>query len=85
MESLFTKIAVLTARFVVVGFFTIAYVTPLYLLFYMIIFQNTELLSEISIKCYSIAYLIGFVINYMNVVGTVKKDKKPINKGFQSE
>jgi hypothetical protein len=82
MENLFTKMAVLMARFVVVGFFTLAYVTPLYLLFYLIIFQDTELLSEISVKCYAISFLIGFVINYINVVGTLKKDEKPINKGL---
>jgi hypothetical protein len=82
MENLFTKFAVLTARFIVVGFFTFAYVTPLYLLFYLIIFQDTELLSEISVKCYSIAYLVGFVINYINTMNLLKKDEKPVDKGF---
>lgn len=82
MENWFTKMAVLTARFVVVGFFTLAYVTPLYILFYLIIFQNLELSSEISIKCYAIAYLIGFVINYINVSNLLKKDEKAVNKGL---
>jgi putative flippase GtrA len=83
MENLFTKFAILIARFMVVGFFTLVYVTPLYLLFYLIIFQNTELLSEISVKSYSIAYLIGFIINYINTMNLLKKDEKTINKGFQ--
>ena len=82
MENLFTKMAVLTARFVVVGFFTLAYVTPLYILFYLIIFQNLELSSEISIKCYSIAYLIGFVINYVHTQSALKKDQKSEKQGI---
>jgi len=82
MENLFTKMAVLTARFIIVGFYTLAYVTPLYILFYLIIFQNLELSSEISIKCFSIAYLIGFVINYINVSSLLKKDEKQVNKGL---
>jgi hypothetical protein len=82
MENWFTKLAVLTARIIVVGFFTLAYVTPLYILFYLIIFQNLELSSEISIKCYSIAYLIGFVINYINTTSLLEKDKKAVNKGL---
>jgi hypothetical protein len=82
MEDLFTKLAVLTARFMVIGFFTFAYVTPLFILFYLIIFQNTELLSEISIKCYSISYLVGFVINYVNVFNSLKNDEKAVDKGM---
>jgi len=82
MENWFTKLAVLIARCIVVGFFTLAYVTPLYILFYLIIFQNLELSSEISIKCYSIAYLIGFVINYINIANGLKKDEKAVNKGL---
>jgi hypothetical protein len=81
MENWFTKLAVLTARIIVVGFFTLAYVTPLYILFYLIIFQNLELSSEISIKCYSIAYLIGFVINYINTTSLLEKGEKAVNKG----
>lgn len=79
MEKEFTKITILTARFIVVGLFTLAFVTPIHLLLYMILFQDTKLLSEISIKCYSIVYLSVFIINYINVVGVGKKDKKPLN------
>jgi len=78
MENLFTKIAVLTARFIVVGFFTLVYVTPLYLLFYLIIFNNTELSNEIYKKCYLMSYLIWFVINYINIANSLKKDKKAV-------
>ena len=81
MENMFTNLVVLLVRFLVVGFCTLAYVTPLYVLFYLIIYQDLELTSEISVKSYSISYLIGFVINYINMVGSVKKDKKTENKG----
>jgi hypothetical protein len=73
--------AVLTARFVVVGMFTFFYVTPLYILFYLIIFQDTELWSEIGTRFYLISYLIGFVINYINIANGLKKDEKAVNKG----
>lgn len=81
MENFITNIAVFIVRFMVVGFYTLAYVTPLFLLFYLLIFQNTELLSEISVKSYIISYFIGFVLNYKSIVGSVKKDKKTENKG----
>jgi hypothetical protein len=81
MENWFTKMAVLTARFVVVGMFTFFYVTPLYILFYLIIFQDTELWSEIGTRFYLISYLIGFVINYINIANGLKKDEKAVNKG----
>ena len=83
MENLVTKMLVLIARIMVIGFFTLVYVTPLYILFYLIIFQNLELSNEISIKCYSISYLIGFIINYVVAVNSLKKDEKQVDKGFQ--
>lgn len=83
MENLVTKTIVLIARIMVIGFFTLVYVTPLYILFYLIIFQNLELSNEISIKCYSISYLIGFIINYVVAVNSLKKDEKQVDKGFQ--
>jgi hypothetical protein len=82
MENLITKTLVLISRIIVIGFFTLAYVTPLYILFYLIIFKNLELLNEISIKYYSISYLIGFTINYVVAVNSLKKDEKQVNKGF---
>ena len=51
MENLVTKMLVLIARIMVIGFFTFVYVTPLYMLFYLIIFQNLELSNE-----YKLAY-----------------------------
>ncbi len=81
MESLFTKASVLLARLVVVGFFTFVYVTPLYIFAYLIIFQATDLLNEISLKCYIISYSIGYVINYINLNYSSKNDKKYENKG----
>lgn len=76
MESLFTKASVLLARLVVVGFFTFVYVTPLYVFCYLIIFQATDLLNEISLKCYIISYFIGYIINYINLNYSSKKDEK---------
>lgn len=83
MENLVTKMLVLIARIMVIGFFTLVYVTPLYILFYLIIFQNLELSNEISIKCYSISYLIAFVSNYIYATSSSKKDEKQVDKGFQ--
>jgi hypothetical protein len=74
-----TNLAVFTARIMVISIYTFIYVTPLYMLFYMIIFKNVELLNEISLKYYSIAYLIGFVINYFNIKNSVEKEENQSN------
>jgi len=81
MENFVTKMSVLMVRLIIIGAFTLIYVTPFYLLFYLLIFQNTELLSEISVKSYLISFFIGFLINYKNIVGSIEKDKKDENKG----
>jgi hypothetical protein len=82
MENRVTYLFVLMARFIVVGLFSFIYVTPLYVLFYLIIFQNVELLNEISVKYYAIAYCVGFCLMYFNTMDKVEKDKKPVNKGL---
>jgi hypothetical protein len=74
-----TNLAVFVARIIVIGTYTFIYVTPLYILFYLIIFKNVELLDEISLKYYSIAYLIGFVINYLNIKNSVEKEENQSN------
>ena len=74
-----TNLAVFIARIIVIGTYTFVYVTPLYILFYLIIFKNVELLDEISLKYYSIAYLIGFVINYLNIKNSVEKEENQSN------
>ena len=74
-----TNLAVFVARIIVIGTYTFVYVTPLYILFYLIIFKNVELLDEISLKYYSIAYLIGFVINYLNIKNSVEKEENQSN------
>ena len=81
MENFVTKMSVLMVRLIIIGAFTLIYVTPFYLIFYLLIFQNTELLSEISVKSYLISFFIGFLINYKNIVGSIEKDKKDENKG----
>jgi hypothetical protein len=83
MEKLFTYLLVLIARFIVVGLFSFAYITPLFVLFYLIIFQDVELLNEITLKYYSISYLVGFCLIYINTMKEVKKDEKTVNKGVQ--
>ena len=83
MENLVTKTIVLIAKIMVIGFFTLVYVTPLYILFYLIIFQNLELLNEISGKCFLIAYLIAFVSNYIYATNSSKKDENQVDRGFQ--
>ena len=74
-----TNLAVFVARIIVIGTYTFIYVSPLYILFYLIIFKNVELLDEISLKYYSIAYLIGFVINYLNIKNSVEKEENQSN------
>jgi hypothetical protein len=74
-----TNLAVFVARIIVICTYTFIYVTPLYILFYLIIFKNVELLDEISLKYYSIAYLIGFVINYLNIKNSVEKEENQSN------
>jgi len=78
MENFIQKTIIFLARICVVGFFTFVYVTPLYMLLYLIIFQNIELLNEISVKSFAICYLVGFVIIYINVVSSTKKDEKQV-------
>jgi hypothetical protein len=78
MENFIQKTIIFLARICVVGFFTFVYVTPLYMLLYLIIFQNIELLNEISVKSFAISYLVGFVIIYINVVSSTKKDEKQV-------
>lgn len=76
MEKLFEKLVVFVAKIIVIGFFTFIYVTPLFWLFYIIIFKNLELLQEISLKSYLISYLIGFVFIYISIVERYENDEK---------
>ena len=80
MEKLFTYLSVLMARFIVVGLFSFLYITPLFILFYLIIFQNLELLNEITLKNYLISYFVGFWLIYRNTMKEVRKDEKAVNK-----
>jgi hypothetical protein len=80
MEKLFTYLSVLMARFIVVGLFSFLYITPLFILFYLIIFQNLELLNEITLKNYLISYFVGFSLIYRNTMKEVRKDEKAVNK-----
>jgi positive regulator of sigma E activity len=81
MKNWHTYLLVLIARFIVIGFFSFIYITPLFILFYLIIFNNLSLLNEITLKYYLISYCVGFCIVYNNTMKEDEKDDKPINKG----
>lgn len=81
MGNWVTFLSVLIARLIIIGFFTFIYVTPLFMLFYLIIFHDVELSHEIMVKFYEIAYLVGLVLMYVMMMKDDKKDQKPVNKG----
>ena len=81
MKNWHTYLFVLIARFIVIGFFSFIYITPLFILFYLIIFNNLSLLNEITLKYYLISYCVGFCIVYNNAMNDGEKGEKAINKG----
>jgi hypothetical protein len=74
---MFAKILVILIKISIIGFFTFIYVTPLFLLFYVIIFQNFNLLNEITLKYYSIAYGIGYLLLFLS---TLEWSKNSVNE-----
>jgi len=74
---MFAKILVILIKISIIGFFTFIYVTPLFLLFYVIIFQNFNLLNEITLKYYSIAYVIGYLLLFLS---TLEWSKNSLNE-----
>jgi hypothetical protein len=60
------KLILFLVKLSVIGFFTIIYVTPLFILFYVIIFQNFDLLNLITLKYYSISFGIGFLLLFIS-------------------
>lgn len=78
---MFTKILLLLIKISVIAFFTMLYVTPLFVLFYIIIFQNLDLLNLITLKCYSISFLIGYALIFVSTTNWVKNDLNEQNKG----
>ena len=78
---MFTKILLLLIKISVIAFFTMLYVTPLFILFYIIIFQNLDLLNQITLKCYSISFLIGYTLIFVSTTNWVKNDLNEQNKG----
>ncbi len=73
MKKILTIFSVLLARVFVIGIFTFVYSFPLFLLLYLIIFRNTELLSEISLKFYLISFFIVFILFYNYLTKAEKK------------
>ena len=78
---MFTKILLFLIKLSVIAFFTMLYVTPLFLFFYIIIFQNLDLLNQITLKCYSISFLIGYTLIFVSTTNWVKNDLNEQNKG----
>lgn len=78
---MFTKILLLLIKISVIAFFTMLYVTPLFVLFYIIIFQNLDLLNQITLKCYSISFLIGYTLIFVSTTNWVKNDLNEQNRG----
>jgi hypothetical protein len=76
MDNLFTKTAVLLSRLIIIAFYTAVTTSPCFVLLYLIIFQDLELLTELNIKYYSIAYFTGFLLNYNFIVRGDKKQEK---------
>lgn len=73
MKKIFTIFSVLLARILVIGVVTFIYSFALFLLFYLIIFRNTQLLSEINLKFYLISFFIAFVLLYNYFTKAEKK------------
>jgi hypothetical protein len=78
---MFTKILLLLIKISVIAFFTMLYVTPLFVLFYIIIFQNLDLLNQITLKFYSISFFIGYALIFVSTTNWVKNDLNEQNKG----
>lgn len=62
-------------RFVVNAIITTFYVTPIYAFLFLIIFNNYSLLSEISIKCYLLVYLIAYCFFFILTSCRTEKNK----------
>lgn len=77
MRGLVTDIMILIARIIVIGGFTLLYSVLPYIFFYVIIFCNFELLSEISIKCYAIVYFVLFLFIFKFIGKDAIKQEKP--------
>jgi len=60
----------------IIGFFTFLYVTPLFLVFYVIMFQDFKLLNEITLKYYSIVYGIGYLLLFLSTLEWSKNTSK---------
>lgn len=78
MSDLVSYVLILMARIIVISGFTLYYSLVPYILFYVMIFWNFELLSEISIKCYSIVYFVLFLFIYKFIGLDAVKDEKSV-------
>ena len=77
MKKFIKNIPILIARIIVIGIYTALYVVPLHILLYMLIFADENVITEVSFKCFLVAYFTSFIILYRKVV---KDDKKQVNE-----
>jgi len=73
---MFSKIIFIMLKIFIIGFFTFLYVTPLFLVFYVIMFQDFKLLNEITLKYYSIVYGIGYLLLFLSTLEWSKNTSK---------
>ena len=77
MKKFIKNIPILMVRIILIGIYTSIYVIPLHILLYVLIFIDTNLMSEISFKCFLVAYFTSFVILYKK---TMKSNKNAENQ-----
>jgi hypothetical protein len=82
MEKIVRFIISKIAQISIVGFFTLMYATPLYILFYLIIFRDLDIISTINLKYYLITYFTMFLSYYKWILDSFKKDKKIENQNI---
>jgi hypothetical protein len=77
MKKFIKNIPILMVRIILIGIYTSIYVIPLHILLYVLIFIDTNLMSEISFKCFLVTYFTSFIILYRK---TIKNDKNTENQ-----
>jgi hypothetical protein len=65
-----------TTRFVLNAIITTIYVTPFYMVLFMVIFHEYSLLSEISLRCYFLVYLMAYCFFFITTYLGIKKNEK---------
>ncbi len=85
MKKFIENIIIIIARIILIGIYTALYVVPLHILLYMLIFADENVITEVSFKCFLVAYFTSFIILYRKVVKDDKEQVNEQNQAFQSE